>query len=180
MATAAQRKKSNLRRSLQKAIKDRVETPNIDPLGRDYKANWINYDAAFFENTAHDYFAEVLIINQGAGNFGAMMVQINCFARESADEFGIELEEMIDLFEDAMRSSAGRIQIYDFSTPASPTEIAGRYLVPQNSVGKFGEPEGGAVNIDPPDGCRGKALTYMLKIHPDDYVPDIERYRPSV
>jgi len=179
VATAAQRKAANLRRSLQRAIKDRIETDNVDPNGRAYKSGWIDYDSNAYDNSSHNHWAQVLILSP-AGQFGVMLVQINCFSRYSDNNnLGFELEEMIDLFLDAMRESDARIQIYDYSTPASPTAIAGRYLVPLNSNGKFGEPES-IVNIEPPEGTKAKAITYHLKIHPDDFVLDSQRYDPSV
>jgi len=170
-----------LRLSIQKAIKDRVEDLNVTPLGRAYASGFVDYDNSGYVNDDHNYWARVEVVDSGGGTFGSTMVQISCFSRESADKMGIELERMIDLFMDAMRSNDARIQIYDYTvTPASPTAIAGRYLLPVSGSGKFGEPEGGASNIEPPAGARGKALTYMFRVHPDDYVPDSQRYEPSV
>ena len=166
---------------MQKAIKDRVEDLNVTPLGRAYASAWCDYDRSDFSNTDHNYWARVEVVDSGGGAWGTMMVQISCFSRESADKMGIELERMIDLFMDAMRSNDARIQIYDFTvSQSSPTVIAGRYLIPVSGSGKFGEPEGGASNIEPPAGARGKALTYLFRVHPDDYVTDRQRYQPAV
>ena len=169
MATPAHLAPLNLRLSFQKKIQDSVETPNVDPLGRAYQAGFLDYSLAFSDMTDFDQWARVDILESGAGTYGRTIVQITCFSRITSDEYGIELDRMIDLFQAAMRLEAGTIDIYDYAVQASPVLVPGKRIQIVNAAGRFGEPEGGAVDVDPPEDTLGKALTYVYRVMPSDY-----------
>ena len=167
MATPAQRQPSNLRLSFQKALKDRVQTPNTDPSGRAYAADWIDYGDVEFQNSGHDYWAAIEFIEPGAGNYAVTMLQISCFSRVNADRYGVEIDRMIDLFQAALRQNAGCIDIYDYSTQASPVIVTGKQIQIVNGDGRYGEPES-LSKIEPPQDSKGMALTYLYRVVPDD------------
>ncbi len=178
MATPAQLQIDNIRRSFQKAILDRVETPNTTPSGKAYASNWIDYDDELFDPSLFEQYARIDFVDEAAGSFSWSIVQITCVTRRRVDRFGQLCDQMLQLFRDAMKQSpVGQIQVYDFTVPASPVVVSNKWLLIQNSDGKLGEQDGGVARRDGFPGTTSKAITFRFKIMPDDYSG--EQYRAA-
>lgn len=179
MSTPPEMVPFNLRLSFQKAIKERVETPNTDPNGREYLGEdesaepprpcWIDYAEHNYDNSAHTYWARIDWIQEDAGNFGTTIVQIACFGRIETDQWGVEIVRMAELFRAALRKYGGRIKVYDFtSSKTSPTLVENRHIALQRSDGKWGEAESQTQGIEI-EGAASLILTYHFSVLPIDY-----------
>jgi len=160
---------------LQKAIQDRVETPNTTPLGAGYASGWVDYGDPEFDNSALTRWARMDMVDDGGGTYSEGSFQVTCFTLQSTDRLGVYCLAMVNLFLEGMRRSAGRVQCYDWTTPTIPVEVAGKSVLITTGA-KHGEPESVAPAVGP-DGVHAKAISWAFKILPDDYVGD--RFRQA-
>jgi len=160
MAIPERRKANNHELSIQKHIKDNFATPHsID----------VNYQDQTFDVSALNLWVDITFLSYGAGRKGETMLQLDVYSRvrgkqPSGDRLLSTLRDTVQKLIAAMHTNC--IQVYDFSTPASPTVISGAKLMVQNSDGTFREPEGDQfLGIE--DGVARRSLVYRLRMLED-------------
>jgi|GEM_PF-4111940 len=160
MTVPVERKSGNIVRSINKFIEDNFSTPNsIDT----------NFQDSLFDNRDKDLWLDVKILKHGAGRLSETMVQLDVYSRvrgdeDDGDQMGADLIDAADKLHAAMH--VDRIQLYDFTTPASPTPVASRVLMVQNSAGKFREPEDDT-DVVYEAGVIRRSLTYRFRLPSD-------------
>lgn len=174
--SATGRKRSNVRRSLQKAVKDRIETPNTTPSGLALASGFVEYGDEEFDNSGHERwvrFEHVGPVEGGAGAWGRDLWQFTCFSRHASDRVGQLLDQLVDVVIEAMRQSRGEVDHYDWSTPASPVELSGeKVLLHSPATGKRGEPSDGPTEVPAPAGVMARVITYSVGVFPDDWTSE--------
>ena len=156
MAVPQKRKLTNIELSIQKHIKDNFETP--------FLAGQVNHHDATFDSSAMNQWVDLIFLSFEAGKKGASLLQVDIYSRvggrrTGGDRLGMTLADLADKFHNALH--VRNIQIYDFSTPASPTVIAKAKLIVRNSNGKFREPED-TQNFAAEDHVMRRAITYRF------------------
>lgn len=160
MSVPSRRRDNNLQLSVRKHFKDNFETA--------YGIT-VNWSDAEFDETNEDLWAEFNVLSSGAGRMEFMLVQIDVFSRvrgqmPTGDRLGSNLRDAADKVIDAMHVRT--IQVYDFSTPASPVLLTAQKLMVQNSNGTFREPEEDRyAGIE--NGVARRTITFRLRL-PDD------------
>jgi len=129
----------------------------------------INYGDEEFDVSAQTIWLDVNFLSYGAGRKGVTLVQLDLYSRirgrmTGGDEFREALSQLADKLHGAMHVDG--IQVYDFTTKASPVLIAGAKLMVQNSGGTFREPEED-VPLEIEDGVARRSLTYRLRMVED-------------
>jgi len=158
MTVPQKRRTGNIRRSINKFIKDEFETPNS--LG-----GKIKYADQTFDFSGKDQWVVLNYLSDGAGKKDATLLQIDIYSRvggrrSGSDRYGAKLQELGEKLHDALH--VRDIQIYDYSADeTSPTAITNAKLIVRNSDGKFGEPEE-TQEFEPENDVMRKAYTYRL------------------
>lgn len=160
MAIAARRKSDNIRRSIAYHLERYFESPNLDMSGR------VSYNDLTFDASDLRWWAVLQFLDEGAGEKRSTMFQVSLHSRVggrtlTGDRFGNKLSEMADWLRAAF--AVDSIQVYNFSTPTTPTVITNAKLVVVNGDGTFREPEDDTTIPPDEDGVAVRTVTYSVR-----------------
>ena len=136
-------------------------------------SNNVNSRDRTFDVSKLNYWVYIDFLNDGAGKKSFTLVQFTIFSRvggrqSGGDRYGDKMDELAEKLHAAMH--VGSIQIYDYSTKASPTIIAKAKLIVRNSNGRLREPEESTELEPDADGVLSLAITYRL-----EHIGDLSR-----
>lgn len=163
MTIPAHRSEVNIRLSINKFIKDIFETPNSF-------TGQVNYQDSEFSAIDKDQWISIAFLLFGAGKKSETLMQVDVFSRvigktTGGDRYSSERDRIARLFYEALHVDT--IQIYNFSTPASPVILDKRKIMIQNANGIFREPNEDTILDGLTDGIARRTMTYRLRL-PDD------------
>lgn len=166
MSVPESRKKRNIESSVLRFVNTNFTVPNT-------LTDNVNLRDRTFDVSDLDYWVYIDFLNDGAGKKSFTLVQFTIFSRvggrqSGGDRYGDKMSELVDLLHDAMHVDS--IQVYDYSTKASPTIIAKAKLVVRNSDRKMREPEESTELEPDADGVLSTAITYRL-----EHIGDLSR-----
>lgn len=151
MSTAASRKWTNIRRSIQSRIGNFVVVNGYSaPIFYDYY--YADPDGNRTGSGTYRMWAEAFFIESTAGRKGEAVLQIDCYSRVgeeddvSSDQFGMEIDDMTDEIlapfsgVDVTGLQNGIFHVMDYADVNNPVD-ADMCLYMINSQGNIGEPE---------------------------------------